>query len=255
MGRETQIADGGVAVILCTYNEAENLPIIVGKILSLGEQFSVIVVDDNSPDGTGQIAEELAKQGGRVAVVHRAGKLGLGTAYLAGFSAALAHGKDIGITMDADLSHDPDLLPEMVRLAQHYDIVVGSRLAKGGGLEGLSRTRRVFSRLANMYLRAVLRMSVSDFTSGYRAYTRRAMEALAQQPLRGRGHSGLPELLFRAKRLGLSIGEMPIHFRPRHSGQSKVSAQAIWDSLLVPWRVRFSCRGEARTGAEGAEGD
>ena len=228
---------GSTWVVLPTYNEAENLPLIVEAVLSLPREFDVIVVDDNSDDGTAEIADRLASANARVHVLHRPSKLGLGTAYLAGMRAALAAGAQAAITMDADLSHDPALLPEMARRAERFDIVVGSRLAKGGGLEGLSRFRRLFSILANAYLRAMLGVRCSDFTSGYRAYGKRAMQALSASGIAGRGHAALPELLFRARRLGLSIAEVPIRFRRRHAGRSKVGLRAVTESLILPWRI------------------
>lgn len=152
---------------------------------------------------------------------------------------------ETAITMDADLSHNPDLLPQMVGLAQRYDVVIGSRLAEAGGLEGLRRARWLFSVSANIHLRLMLDMKVSNFTSGLRAYERRAFQALLAQPICGRGHSALPELLLRARRSGFRIGEIPIRFRRRHLGKSKVSVGAIAESLLVPWRVRFRYRREA----------
>ena len=234
---------GSTWVVLPTYNEADNLPLIVAAILSLPQGFHVVIVDDNSTDGTGETADRLAGANARVHVLHRPGKMGLGTAYLAGMGAALAGGARAVITMDADLSHDPALLPELARRAEHFDIVVGSRLAKGGGLEGLSRFRRLFSVVANAYLRAILGVRCSDFTSGYRAYGKRAAESLSASGIAGRGHAALPELLFRARRLGFSITEVPIQFRRRHSGRSKVGVRAVAESVIVPWRIRFSRKG------------
>jgi dolichol-phosphate mannosyltransferase len=233
---------GSVWVVLPTYNEADNLPLMIEAVLSLPGGFDILVVDDNSSDGTGEVADRLAQANPCVHVLHRTGKMGLGTAYLAGMRCAIEAGAQTAITMDADLSHDPGLLPQMARLAERFDIVVGSRLAKGGGLEGLSRFRRLFSIAANAYLRLVLRVPCSDFTSGYRAYGARAMRALAAEGITGKGHAVLPELLFRALRRGLTMTEIPIRFRRRHAGRSKVGLRAIFESLILPWRVRFSVR-------------
>lgn len=233
-----------VSVIVPTYNEKENIESLVTQLLALPVGVSVIVVDDNSPDGTGEIADRLAAENeGRVSVVHRAGKLGLGTAYIAGFKHALADGADLICSMDADFSHNPQYLPAMVnKIDQGYDLVIGSRYVRGGGSNhGL--VRKVFSWGANTITRVMLGLRAHDTTAGFRCYRREVLESIDLDGIKSSGYSFLFEMLFAVERRGWQVGEVAIYFEDRRLGTSKVSRNEILRSLgtvmqLAP--TRFS---------------
>jgi dolichol-phosphate mannosyltransferase len=233
-----------VSVIVPTYNEKENIESLVTQLLALPIGVSVIVVDDNSPDGTGEIADRLAAENqGRVSVVHRTGKLGLGTAYIAGFKKGLADGADLICSMDADFSHNPRYLPAMVnKIGQGCDLVIGSRYVRGGGsTHGL--VRKVFSWGANTITRVMLGLRAHDTTAGFRCYRREVLESIDLDSIKSSGYSFLFEMLFAVERRGWQVGEVPIYFEDRRLGTSKVSRNEILRSLgtvmqLAP--TRFS---------------
>ncbi|TET52873.1 MAG: polyprenol monophosphomannose synthase, partial [Anaerolineales bacterium] len=218
-----------VAVIVPTYNERENIEALARELLDLRVGAHVIVVDDNSPDGTGELADGLAKaSGGRVSVIHRAGKLGLGTAYLAGFGRALAEGADLICTMDADFSHNPRYIPAMVdKIAEGYDLVIGSRYVRGGGAAGCQFHRRVLSWASNAFARVVLSLHAHDTTAGFRCYRREVLEGMDLDAIKASGYSFLIEMLFRVERSGWRVGEVPIIFENRRLGQSKISQDEV----------------------------
>jgi dolichol-phosphate mannosyltransferase len=233
-----------VSVIVPTYNEKENIESLVIQLLALPVGVSVIVVDDNSPDGTGEIADRLAAENqGRVSVVHRAGKLGLGTAYIAGFKHALADGADLICSMDADFSHNPRYLPAMVnKIGQGYDLVIGSRYVRGGGSNhGL--VRKVFSWGANTITRVMLGLRAHDTTAGFRCYRREVLESIDLDGVKSSGYSFLFEMLFAVERRGWQVGEVAIYFEDRRLGTSKVSRNEILRSLGTVMKLaptRFS---------------
>ncbi|MCS7221834.1 MAG: polyprenol monophosphomannose synthase [Anaerolineae bacterium] len=228
-----------VAVVVPTYNERENLPDLVRALLALPLKVQVIIVDDNSPDGTGQLADRLALETGRVAVIHRPSKQGLGTAYTAGFRCALQFDVDCIITMDADFSHDPHYVPTLVERTALYDLVIGSRYVPGGGIQLWGWERRLLSWGANMIARRMLGLQVHDCTAGFRCYRRQALEAIDLDSIRADGYSYLVEMLFRCQLAGLTIGEVPIVFVDRRRGASKISRQEIFKAGFTVFRLAW----------------
>jgi dolichol-phosphate mannosyltransferase len=230
-------------VVLPTYNERDNLEPIVQAILAQAPDLDVLVVDDASPDGTGQLAERLAARtpGQRVHVLHRAGKLGLGTAYVAGFAWALARGYEHVFEMDADFSHDPaDLLRlrEAVR-AGRGDVAVGSRWVGDGGTRNWSVLRTCISRGGSLYARLLLGVPVHDLTSGFKCFSRRVLEALDLETLRSNGYAFQVEVNHRCHRLGFRVAEVPIVFVDRRVGHSKMGAHIVLEAMLVVLRLRL----------------
>jgi dolichol-phosphate mannosyltransferase len=218
-----------VAVIVPTYNERENIEALVTQLLALPIGAHVLVVDDNSPDGTGDIADRLAAESDSyVRVIHRAGKLGLGTAYIAGFKRALLEGAELICTMDADLSHSPRYIPSMVgKVNEGYDLVIGSRYVRGGGVSGCTLPRILLSWGANAFARILLGLRAHDTTAGFRCYRREVLAGMDLEEIKASGYSFLIEMLYRVQRLGWQVGEVPITFENRRLGTSKVSRSEI----------------------------
>jgi dolichol-phosphate mannosyltransferase len=230
-------------VVVPTYNERENLPILVAGILA-HEGFRILVVDDGSPDGTGAVADELASaHPGRIEVMHRTGPRGLGRSYVDGLRRALDTDADLIFQMDADLSHGPEYLPALAAGAQRFDVVIGSRYLTGVSVVNWPLRRIVLSTFANRYIRAVTGLSPNDCTSGYRCWRRDALGKIPFDRVASAGYAFLVEMLFRAAGNGSRIGEVPIIFVERRQGQSKVSRAVLIESLITPWRLRFSGRG------------
>ncbi len=231
-------------VVLPTYNEAENLPQMVGEIFSLSiEGLELIVVDDNSPDGTGRIAEELAsRHPGRLRVIHQPGKLGLGSACLWGFEEALARGADYVVEMDADFSHSPSYLPLFLEKMKGCDLVIGSRYTEGGKVdERWSIWRRLLSRGGNLYARLVTGLSVRDTTSGFRCYRREVLEDLP--PIGSEGYAFQIEMAYLCQKKGYRLCELPIYFEDRALGRSKMSLAIILEAFWRVWQMRWRYRG------------
>lgn len=227
-----------VAVIIPTYNERENLPPLAKELLALEQVNYLIVVDDNSPDGTGELADELAKTEPRIVVVHRPGKQGLGRAYVAGFRRAMELGADVIITMDADFSHHPRYIPAMLdKLAMPCDIVIGSRYIPGGGTRHWGIERQFLSAGANMVARLSLGLRAHDCTAGFRAYRRHVLESIPLDDIRSNGYSFLVEMLYRCQQAGFRVGEVPIIFEDRQRGQSKISQEEIFRAMLTVFRL------------------
>jgi dolichol-phosphate mannosyltransferase len=227
------------AVVIATYNERENLPGLVEAILEL-PGYRVIVVDDDSPDGTGALAEELARtSGGRVSVIHRTGARGLGRSLVAGLKRALAEGDELIFQMDADFSHDPKYLPDMALAAQDADLVLGSRYLKGVSVVNWPLRRIILSSFANRYVRSVTGLQVADCTTGFRCWRREALAKMPLDRLISGGYAFQVEQLHVATRLGCRVREVPIIFVERREGSSKLSAAAIVESVIVPWRLRL----------------
>jgi dolichol-phosphate mannosyltransferase len=230
-----------VTVIIPTYNEKENIESLVTQLLALPASVRVVIVDDNSPDGTGEIAERLAAENdGRVSVIHRAGKLGLGTAYIAGFKHALADGADLVCSMDADFSHDPRYIPDMLaKIGRGHDLVIGSRYVRGGG-SNHNLVRKVFSWGANAITRVMLGLHAHDTTAGFRCYRREVLESLDLDSIKSSGYSFLFEMLYNVERRGWQVGEVPIFFEDRRLGASKVSRSEISKALLAVFRLALA---------------
>jgi dolichol-phosphate mannosyltransferase len=230
-------------VVLPTYNEAENLPLMVDALFALPvEHLSILVVDDNSPDGTGQIADQLAEQHqGRIAVLHRSAKEGLGAAYRAGFREALRLGADYIIQMDCDFSHQPRYIPDMVAAVDGHDLVLGSRYVKGGGVdESWSLYRKALSWFANgLYVRTVLHIPVKDATGGFKLWRRQTLIGLDLDRVRSNGYVFQVEMTYIAHRLGFKIAEIPIYFPDRERGHSKMGMKIALEAALRVWQLLY----------------
>jgi dolichol-phosphate mannosyltransferase len=234
---------GPVWLVLPTYNEAENLEAFVAAVQAkLPASAQVLIVDDSSPDGTGEIAARLAEERENVAVLHRQRKEGLGPAYIAGFRRALAAGAGPVLEMDSDFSHDPAYLPRLLDAAERADVVLGSRYVPGGGVSDWGPLRRAISRGGSAYARLVLGVDVSDLTGGFKCFRREVLEAIDLDSIQARGYAFQVEMTYRAIVLGFTVVEVPIVFRDRRAGSSKMDrsivAEAVWQ---VP-RLRFGPR-------------
>jgi dolichol-phosphate mannosyltransferase len=228
-------------VVLPTYNEAENLPLMVEALLPL--PVSILVVDDNSPDGTGDLADELAAQNrGRLSVLHRAEKSGLGTAYIAGFRRAMELGAEYIIQMDADFSHQPKYILDLIaRLEEGYDLVIGSRFARGGGVDqSWSPYRKLLSWFANgIYVRTLLGIPISDATGGYRIWRRETLTGMGLDRIHSNGYVFQVEMAYVAYRLGFRIAEIPIYFPDRARGESKMGSRIVFEAALRVWQLIY----------------
>jgi dolichol-phosphate mannosyltransferase len=228
-----------VWLILPTYNEAQSIEAIVAAALeNLPSGAHVLVVDDGSPDGTGELADGLAAHDGRVEVLHRAAKEGLGPAYVAGFRRALERGAQLVAQMDADFSHDPADLPRLVEAAQRADLVIGSRYAAGGEVADWGPARRAISRGGSAYARAVLGVDVRDLTGGFKVIHRRVLEAIDLGSIASLGYAFQVEVTYRAIRAGFRVTEVPITFRDRRVGESKMTGAIVWEAALGVPRMR-----------------
>lgn len=240
---------GKVVVVLPTYNERENIVRIIPALFDLAvPNLQVLVVDDNSPDGTGQLTEELAGQSeysGRIHVLHRPEKLGLGPAYVQGFKRALALGAELVIQMDADLSHQPKYIPELLKRVQGYDIVIGSRYATGGSVdEGWGPLRKLLSWWANrVYTPTILRIPIKDATGGFRVYRRDCLIGINLDQIKASGYVFQVEMIYVAHRLGYNFSEIPIHFPDRQHGISKMSTTVAAEAALRVWQILYRKRG------------
>jgi len=228
------MSDERVLVIVPTYNEKENLPLIVGRIRAATPDVHILVADDNSPDGTGAIADDLVAADDHVHVMHRKGKEGLGAAYLAGFAWALDKGYDVVIEMDADGSHQPEELHRLLSALQDADLVLGSRYVPGGQVRNWPKSREFLSRGGNTYTRIMLRIPFHDATGGYRAFRASALRALQLDQVASQGYCFQVDLAWRASRMGLRVKEVPITFVERELGASKMSRHIVVEAL---WRV------------------
>jgi len=226
-------------IVTPTYNEKDNLENFVAAVRGALPEAHILIVDDNSPDGTGDIADSIAQKDSNVRVLHRAGKQGLGTAYVEGFKKGLAEGFDRFFEMDADLSHDAKYLKDFVRaLDEGADVVIGSRNIRGGGVEGWGPGRHFISKGGSIYSRVILGLNVKDLTSGYKAFSRRALEAIDFQTVRSNGYSFQIEMTYRAIRKGMKVTEVPIIFVDRTAGHSKMSRKIFVEAIGVVWKLR-----------------
>lgn len=231
-------------VVVPTYNEAGNIQILLSEIEKARPGLNILIVDDNSPDNTGEVADALAREWpeGRLRVLHRPHKAGLGTAYCAGFDFALKHGADFVIQMDADLSHDPRYLPDLVAKIADCDIAVGSRYVQGISVVGWDFRRLLLSKLANFYVRVLTGLPVADGTAGYKCIRRSVIEAIGIHNIHSNGYAFQVEVLYRAYKKGFRISEVPIIFVERLGGTSKMGKKIIFEALWrVPW-LRLSIR-------------
>ena len=227
-------------IVTPTYNERDNLPRFVDTVLAAAPEAHHMVVDDASPDGTGEVADDLKKRDPRVHVMHRPGKLGLGTAYVDAFRWGISEGFEWFVQMDADFSHDAKYLADFFKaLREGADLVIGSRNIPGGGVEGWGVGRHIISKGGSLYSRTILGIPIRDLTSGYKAYTKHALEAIDLERVRSNGYSYQIETTFRAHLKGMTIVEVPIVFVDRRAGKSKMSGSIFREAMRVVWRLRF----------------
>ncbi len=226
-------------VVMPTYNERENLPVIVPRVLAQDRGVHVLIVDDNSPDGTGEIADELGASHDRIHVIHRSGKLGLGTAYIAGFKWALEREYEYIFEMDSDFSHNPEHIPEFLAAARDHDLVLGSRYLRGVTVINWPMSRLMLSYFANRYARFVTGLPFTDTTGGFKCYRRRVLEAIDLDAIRSEGYSFQIETTFRAWRRGFRIGEIKIIFTDRTEGTSKMSGRIVREAVWRVWALRL----------------
>ena len=226
-------------VIIPTYNERENIEALTQQVLSLGEELHILIIDDNSPDGTGEIGARLTANHPQVHIIHRETKLGLGTAYIEGFRFALKNGFQYIVTMDADFSHDPEHLPQILNGLERYHVVIGSRYIPGGRTVNWDLIRRLISKGGNIVARYVVRLKSHDCTSGYRGYQRKVLEKIDIGSIKSSGYSFLVEMLFLCQQNGLLITETPIVFVDRKYGYSKISKAEIYKAFFTLLRLFF----------------
>ena len=231
-----------VAIVLPTYNEAENIESLVREILTQAEneRFTVIVVDDNSPDGTSDLVRGMMGAESRIDLVCRSGKLGLGTAYIAGYRRAMELGTELVFSMDADFSHNPCHIPEMLKKTPGHDLVIGSRYVPGGGLKDWPLHRKMLSAIANGLARMILRLDSHDCTSGFRCYRVETLHKIPLDEITSDGYSFLIDLLYRMQRAGARVTESPIIFTDRRGGVSKISKTEIFKALKTLWTLFLS---------------
>jgi dolichol-phosphate mannosyltransferase len=226
-------------IVIPTYNESANLPRLAESLLALRPDIDLLIVDDASPDGTGEIADRLSHDTGRVHALHRRGKLGLGTAYLEGFRWAILHQYDRAVEMDADLSHRPEDLPRLLEASAGADVVIGSRWVAGGRTEHWSLLRKLVSRGGSLYARSLLRLPVKDCTSGFKCFRREVLQSLDLEAIGSNGFGFQVEVNYLCHRAGFRFAEVPIVFLDRTAGSSKMSARIFVEALSMVWRLRF----------------
>ncbi len=226
-------------VIIPTYNEAENIKNIIHRIFSLSEQLDILIIDDNSPDNTARIVEECIKEEPRIHLIKRPKKLGLGTAYIQGFNYALKNNYDFVFEMDADFSHDPNDIPRFIELIDRFDLVIGSRYINGISVVNWPMKRLLLSYFACIFARMVTGVPVKDLTSGFKCYSKRALEAVNWQKFRVDGYGFQIQSVYAVYRAGLSLTEIPIIFVERRAGTSKMSKRIIWEAFWLVWKLRF----------------
>ena len=241
-----------ILAMLPTYNEAENIKPLMEEILALRSDMEIVVIDDNSPDGTWRIVGEMAAQNPRIHLIHRKNERGRGSASVVGFAFALKCGADFVVEMDADFSHQPRFIPALLKAAEHADLVIGSRLIAGGGETGRSPIRTLITHLANLYIRLMLGIKTKDCTSGYRVFRRAVIEGLKPETLNSKGPAIVQETLWRCRQNRVRIAEVPILFEERRSGKSTFNSKIMFAGLWAVFKLRFQ-KQDASSGAGGAD--
>jgi dolichol-phosphate mannosyltransferase len=226
-------------IIIPTYNEADNVSKIIPEVLSENEGFNVLIVDDNSPDGTAKLVKEMQKTNPRIHIIERPSKLGLGTAYVAGFKYALSHGFDFVFEMDADFSHDPKMLVKLLEKAEHSDLVIGSRYISGVNVVNWPLRRLILSYSANLYTRIITGLPVKDATAGFKCYRRVVLESFDLDSIKSNGYSFQIETNYLAWKHGFRVCEVPIVFTDRREGVSKMSKHIIYEAAWMVWKLKF----------------
>ncbi|MEK6646411.1 MAG: polyprenol monophosphomannose synthase [Candidatus Firestonebacteria bacterium] len=226
-------------IVIPTYNEKQNIELLVDELLQLGDYIRILIIDDNSPDGTGEIADTLASKYKQIEVIHRAGKLGLGSAYVAGFKYALKQDVDYILEMDADFSHDPKIVQYFIEAMEKYDVVIGSRYLTGISVVNWPLRRLILSLMASMYVRIVLNLSIRDCTAGFKCFKKEVLQNINLDAIHSDGYAFQIEMNYRCFKKGYKIGEIPIIFMDRHIGSSKMSKKIVYEAIWVVWRLRF----------------
>jgi len=226
-------------VVIPTYNERDNLERLAAQVLAQDPAIHLLVVDDNSPDGTGELADRLAAETGRVSVLHRAGKLGLGSAYREGFRVALDLGADYIVQMDADFSHDPAILPLFFQKLRECDFVIGSRYLNGVSVVNWPLRRLMLSYFASVYTRVVTGLTIRDCTAGFKCFKREVLEAIELDQVRSDGYSFQIEMNYRCVEKGFKAAEIPIIFIDRHAGTSKMSKRIVREAVVMVWKLKL----------------
>jgi dolichol-phosphate mannosyltransferase len=226
-------------VVIPTYNEHENIERLATEVLSKDNSIHILIVDDNSPDGTGEIADRMAAADDRIHVLHRKGKLGLGSAYREGFRLAIDQGADYIVEMDADFSHDPAILPRFFEKMSEYDLVIGSRYLNGVSVVNWPLRRLMLSYFASVYTRVITGLRISDCTSGFKCFNRKVLEAIDLNRIRSDGYSFQIEMNYRCVEKGFRIGEVPIIFIDRHAGSSKMSKKIVREAVIMVWKLKL----------------
>ncbi|MFH1690122.1 MAG: polyprenol monophosphomannose synthase [Candidatus Eisenbacteria bacterium] len=226
-------------VVVPTYNERANLEQLIPRVLGQLPDIELLVVDDGSPDGTGEYADSVAAKNPRVHVLHRPGKMGLGSAYVYAFKHTLATDAELIIQMDADFSHDPDVIPDLVKQAAEHDVVLGSRYITGANVVNWPLQRLFLSYFANVYTHIITGLPLRDSTGGFKCFHRKVLAEIELDTIRSDGYSFQIEVNFRSWRKGFSIVEIPIVFVDRHAGTSKMSRRIVWEAMWLVWRLRL----------------
>jgi dolichol-phosphate mannosyltransferase len=226
-------------VIIPTYNEHENIRNIIPDVLTQNENIDILVVDDNSPDGTGEYVEQLSKENSRIHIIRRAGKLGLGTAYVEGFKFALLNNYDYIFEMDADYSHDPKELNNFLSAIKDYDLVIGSRYKGGVNVVNWPMRRLLLSYFASIYTRVITGLPIHDATAGFKCFRRRVLESINLGNIRSNGYSFQIEMHYKVWKKGFRIGEIPIIFIDREKGHSKMSKKIVYEAIFMVWKLRI----------------
>jgi dolichol-phosphate mannosyltransferase len=228
-----------VVVVVPTYNERDNISQLATDILSRSEEIQLLIVDDNSPDGTGDVVDKLAATDNRIHVLHRSGKLGLGSAYRDGFKIALDMGADFIVEMDADFSHDPAMITKFLAKMDEYDLVIGSRYLNGVSVVNWPIRRLMLSYFANWYTRFITGLKISDCTSGFKCFKRDVLEAIDLSKVKSDGYSFQIEMNYLCREIGFKIGEIPIIFIDRHAGSSKMSKKIVREAVFMVWKLKL----------------
>lgn len=227
-------------IVIPTYNERDNISKLIGRILNIRPDLEVLVVDDSSPDGTGEIVAEFSRQNSCVHLLSRKNKDGIGPAYIAGFKWGLARNYDVIMEMDADLSHRPRYIPRFLEEIKNYDLVIGSRWMKDGRIANWPASRVWLSRLANLYSKLILNVPVHDMTGGFKCYRRKVLESINLDAIHSDGYGFQIEMKYRALCKRFKCKEIPITFTDRKKGSSKISKTIVWEALWLVWRLKFS---------------
>jgi dolichol-phosphate mannosyltransferase len=238
----TIISNQSGLIIIPTYNERDNIVKLIKQILYLPILVDILVIDDNSPDGTGSVIEAVQQKNLRIKLLKRSGKLGLGTAYIEGFKFALEQGYKFIVTMDADFSHDPKYIPELINNLNNHDLIIGSRYIKNGGVKNWPLKRRLLSRLGNFYAKIILHTPINDNTAGFMAMRLEILQKINLDKIHGRGYAFLVELKYALFRQDAKIVELPIIFVERILGKSKISSNIIKEGLIMPWVLKIQYR-------------